>query len=232
MGSGAQATKAIAELVLLDNKFSQMPHVLAEGRRVIANIERVANLFVIKNAYSLFLALAVTVAGLPYPFLPRHLSVLSALTIGIPAFFLSLAPNNQRYVPGFLRRVLSFAVPTGVVIAVLIFASYLTVTSMGGPPQLASTVVSGVVMVVGLWVLVCLARPLRYWKVALIVGLGGAFVALVSIPFTRNFLSLDVRLPEVLWVFGFGAVGILCVEFLWRLDRKLQVRDPRIVVGK
>jgi len=231
MGGGAQATKAIAELVLLDNKFSQMPHVLAEGRRVIANIERVANLFVIKNAYSLFLALAVTVAALPYPFLPRHLSVLSALTIGIPAFFLSLAPNNQRYVPGFLRRVLSFAVPTGVVIAVLIFASYLTVSSAGGSPQLASTVVSSVVMVVGVWVLFCLARPLRHWKVALIVGLSATFVGLVSIPFTRNFLSLAVRFPEVLWVFGFGAIGILCVEFLWRRDRRLQVRDPRAVVG-
>jgi cation-transporting P-type ATPase E len=231
MGSGAQATKAIAELVLLDNKFSQMPHVLAEGRRVIANIERVANLFVIKNAYSLFLALAVTVAALPYPFLPRHLSVLSALTIGIPAFFLSLAPNNQRYVPGFLRRVLSFAVPTGVVIAVLIFGSYLAVSSTGGSPQLASTVASSVVMVVGVWVLFCLARPLRYWKAALIVSLIAVFVGLVTIPFTRNFLNLAVQFPELLWVPGFGAAGILCVEVLWRRDRRLRVKDPRRVVG-
>jgi cation-transporting ATPase E len=232
MGSGAQATKAIAELVLLDNKFSQMPQVLAEGRRVIANIERVANLFVIKNAYSLFLALAVTVAGLSYPFLPRHLSVLSALTIGIPAFFLSLAPNHQRYTPGFLRRVLSFAVPTGVVIAVLIFSSYLVVSSMGGSPQLASTIASSVVMVVGVWVLLCLARPLRYWKAALIIGLSAAFVGLVAIPFTRHFLNLAVQLPELLWVIAFGAAGILCVEVLWRRDRRLRVRDPRTVVGQ
>src|SRR6185436_20613943 len=158
MGSGAQATKAIAELVLLDNKFSEMPHVLAEGRRVIGNIERVANLFVIKNVYSLSLALVVTIAALPYPFLPRHLSVLSALTIGIPAFFLSFAPNNQRYIPGFLRRVLSFAVPTGIVIAILIFSSSLTVSYRGGSPQLASTVAVSVVMIVGVWVLFCLAR--------------------------------------------------------------------------
>jgi cation-transporting ATPase E len=231
MGSGAQATKAIAELVLLDNKFSQMPQVLAEGRRVIANIERVANLFVIKNAYSLFLALAVTVAGLSYPFLPRHLSVLSALTIGIPAFFLSLAPNHQRYTPGFLRRVLSFAVPTGVVIAVLIFSSYLVVSSMGGSPQLASTIASSVVMVVGVWVLLCLARPLRYWKAALIIGLSAAFVGLVAIPFTRHFLNLAVQLPELLWVIAFGAVGILCVELLWRRDRRMRVKDPRTVAG-
>jgi len=231
MGSGAQATKAIAELVLLDNKFSQMPHVLAEGRRVIANIERVANLFVIKNAYSLFLALAVTVAGLPYPFLPRHLSVLSALTIGIPAFFLSLAPNHQRYTPGFLRRVLSFAVPTGVVIAVLIFASYLVVSSRGGSPQLGSTVASSVAMVVGAWVLFCLARPLRYWKAALIISLSAVFVGLITIPFTRHFLNLEVQLPELLWVIAFGGAGILCVELLWRRDQRLRVRDPRTVAG-
>ena len=232
MGSGAPATKAIAELVLLDNKFSEMPQVLAEGRRVIANIERVANLFVIKNVYSLFLALAVTVAGLPYPFLPRHLSVLSALTIGIPAFFLSLAPNNQRYIPGFLRRVLSFAVPTGIVIAVLIFSSSLTISSRGGSPELASTVAASVVMIVGVWVLSCLARPIRPWKVMLIVGVSAVFAGLIAVPFTRAFLSLAVAFPELLWVPAFAAVGIAFVEFLWRRDQRVRALDPRTVAGE
>ncbi len=232
MGSGAQATKAIAELVLLDNKFSEMPHVLAEGRRVIANIERVANLFVIKNVYSLFLALAVTVAALPYPFLPRHLSVLSALTIGIPAFFLSLAPNNQRYIPGFLRRVLSFAVPTGIVIAILIFCSSLTITTRGGSAQLASTVAVSVVMIVGVWVLFCLARPIRYWKAILILGVSGVFVSFIAIPFSRAFLNLAVAFPELLWVPAFGAVGVVFVEFLWRRDQKMRALDPRTVAGE
>ena len=232
MGSGAPATKAIAELVLLDNKFSEMPQVLAEGRRVIANIERVANLFVIKNVYSLFLALAVTVAGLPYPFLPRHLSVLSALTIGIPAFFLSLAPNNQRYIPGFLRRVLSFAVPTGIVIAVLIFSSSLTISSGGGSPELASTVAASVVMIVGVWVLSCLARPIRPWKVMLIVGVSAVFAGLIAVPFTRAFLSLAVAFPELLLVPVFAAVGIAFVEFLWRRDQRVRALDPRTVAGE
>jgi cation-transporting ATPase E len=232
MGSGAQATKAIAELVLLDNKFSEMPHVLAEGRRVIANIERVANLFVIKNVYSLFLALAVTVAALPYPFLPRHLSVLSALTIGIPAFFLSLAPNNQRYIPGFLRRVLSFAVPTGIVIAILIFVSYLTISSQGGSPQLGSTVAASVVMIVGVWVLFCLARPIRLWKAMLIFGVSGVFVSFLAIPFTREFLNLAVKFPQLLWVPAFGAVGVAFVEILWRRDQKMRALDPRTVAGE
>jgi cation-transporting ATPase E len=231
MGGGAQATKAIAELVLLDNKFSEMPHALAEGRRVIANIERVANLFVIKNVYSLFLALAVTVAALPYPFLPRHLSVLSALTIGIPAFFLSLAPNNRRYVPGFLRRVLGFALPTGIVIAVLIFASYFTVTLFGSSPQLASTVASSVVMAIGVWVLFCLARPMNYWKTILIVSLGAGFVGLLAIPWTREFLNLAIEMRAMLLVFAFGPLGIICVEVFWRRDQKIHAVDPRLVVG-
>lgn len=232
MGSGAQATKAIAELVLLDNKFSEMPRVLAEGRRVIANIERVANLFVIKNVYSLFLALAVTVAALPYPFLPRHLSVLSALTIGIPAFFLSLAPNNQRYIPGFLRRVLTFAVPTGIVIAVLIFSSFLTISYRGGSPQLASTMAASVVMIVGAWVLFCLARPIRLWKAMLILGVSGAFVGLVALPFTRAFLNMAVAFPELLLVPAFGIIGVGFVEFLWRRDQKMRALDPRTVAGE
>lgn len=222
MGNGAQATRAIAELVLLDNKFSRMPNVLGEGRRVIANIERVANLFLIKNVYSLALALAVTVAAMPYPFLPRHLSVLSALTIGIPAFLLSLAPNNQRYIPGFLRRVLGFAVPSGVLIAVLIFTSYLLVTANGGSSELGSTAASVVAMMVGAWVLVCLAKPFRAWKIAMIAALSAVFVAFIAIPFTREFLQYALQPNALLWAVGCSVVGIIGVELLWRQDQKVK----------
>src|SRR5688572_19881218 len=106
MGSGAPATRAVAQLVLLDGKFSTMPGVVAEGRRVIANIERVSNLFLTKTVYAMLLAIAVGVARWPYPFLPRHLTVVSTLTIGIPAFFIALAPNTRRYISGFVERVL------------------------------------------------------------------------------------------------------------------------------
>ena len=83
---------------------------------------------------------------------------------------------------------------------------------------------SSVVMVVGVWVLFCLARPLRYWKAALIISLSAIFVALITIPFTRHFLNLEVQFPELLWVIAFGAAGILCVELLWRRDRRLRVK--------
>ena len=113
MGSGASATRAVAQIVLLDGQFAAMPGVVAEGRRVIANVERVANLFVTKTVYAMLLAIAVGVARWPYPFLPRHLTIISSLTIGIPAFFLALAPNLARYQPGFVWRVLRFAARAG-----------------------------------------------------------------------------------------------------------------------
>src|SRR5207249_7419736 len=96
-----------------DNHFAAMPGVVAEGRRVIANVERVANLFVTKTVYAMILAIVIGALTLPFPFLPRHLTIVSSLTIGIPGFFLALAPNAQRFRPGFVRRVLHFAVPAG-----------------------------------------------------------------------------------------------------------------------
>ncbi len=216
MRSGAAATRAVAELVLLDNSFAHMPHVVAEGRRVIANIERVANLFLIKNVYSLALALAVTVATLPYPFLPRHMTILSSLTIGIPAFFLALAPNLQRYHPGFLKRVLRFAVPAGITIALLIFASYLWVRQSNGSAALASTVAALTVMGVGTWTLLCLARPLAAWKVALVLAMPTLFAAGLAIPFLRTFLDLTITMQWAINAAGLIAAGAVLVELQWR----------------
>ncbi len=114
MGNAAPATKAVAEVVLVDSKFSHLPDVVARGRQVMANMERVASLFVTKTAYSALISLGVVLMGIPFPYLPRHISYIGALTIGAPAFFLALAPNTRRYIPGFLRRVVAFSVPCGI----------------------------------------------------------------------------------------------------------------------
>jgi cation-transporting ATPase E len=220
MGNGAQATKAIAELVLLDSQFAQMPRVLAEGRRVIANIERVASFFIIKNVYSLVLALSVTLAALPYPFLPRHLTILSALTIGIPAFLLSLAPNNRRYISGFLGRVLGFAVPVGIMSAIAIFANHLLIERDGGSPELASTMASILVMTIGMWVLACLARPMSLWKVALVAGLAGAFAILLAIPFIRELAEFELQASYLAQTFGFGVLVGIGTEYFWRRNQR------------
>lgn len=113
MGSGSGATRAVAQLVLLNDKWSVMPSVVAEGRRVLGNIERVADVFLTKSFYAIFISIATGVFAVAFPFLPRHLSLIGALTIGIPGFFLALMPNTERFRPGFFKRVLVFTAPAG-----------------------------------------------------------------------------------------------------------------------
>jgi cation-transporting ATPase E len=220
MGNGAPATRAVARLVLLDSKFSHMPHVLGEGRRVIANIERVANLFVIKNVYNLLFALSVTVLALSFPFLPRHLSLISWLTIGIPAFFLALGPNNRRYVPGFLKRVLRFAVPIGVIVAVAAMYTYKSTLSADISMQIASSSAVISVVTIGLWVLACLGRPFKAWKVVLISSMGLIFYFAISWPWLADILKFSSVWPYNLKGFFVGIVGALIVEIVWRLDQR------------
>src|SRR5206468_4370799 len=126
MGAGSPASRAVAQIVLLDNRFATLPHVVAEGRRVLGNIERVASLFLTKTVYAVLLSIATAAValtadeglqGLRFPFLPRHLTLISTLTIGVPAFVLALAPSAQRVAPGFVSRVLRFAVPAGIACA-------------------------------------------------------------------------------------------------------------------
>ncbi|MCL2803278.1 MAG: HAD-IC family P-type ATPase [Micrococcales bacterium] len=219
MNSGAAATKAVAELVLLDNKFSHLPKVLAEGRRVIANIERVANLFLIKNVYSLAMALAVTVAGFAYPYQPSQMTVISALTIGIPAFFLALGPNSRIYQPGFLKRVLEFAIPVGVICAAAMMVNYTLIQKSEVSTVEAGTSTSIVLVIVGWWVLFCLARPLRPWKVALIAAVAGLYIMMVTVPWLAELFHFAVKWQAVPVAVLVGAIGAGLVEVVWRLTR-------------
>jgi cation-transporting ATPase E len=220
MNSGAPATKAVAELVLLDNKFSHLPKVLAEGRRVIANIERVANLFVIKNVYSLVLALAVTVAGLTYPYLPVQMSIISVLTIGLPAFCLALVPNSRRYQPGFLKRVLSFAVPVGIVGAAAMMVNYTLLGRLGLSQAAAGTSTSIVLMMVSMTALVCLARPLRGWKLGLVAGLAGVFVVALLAPPIAQLLEFVIDIGSLPLTLTVGAVGAGLVVLITKINQK------------
>jgi cation-transporting ATPase E len=227
MGSGAAATRAVAQLVLLDGKFSHMPTVVAEGRRVIANVERVANLFVIKNVYSAILSLASTVFSVPFPFLPRHLTIVSALTIGIPSFVLALAPNPRRYHPGFLRRVLGFSVPAGVLLGVGVFGAYAFARELGQTGDEARTAACVTLVVAGLWVVVLLARPVRGWKLALVAAMGGLFALALVVPWSRDFFALRLPVGGLLPSLGAGAAASLAVTVLHRtVVPRLARREP------
>ncbi len=196
MGSGSPATRAVAQLVLLDSEFAVLPGVVAEGRRVIANVERVANLFLTKNVTSLVLALAVAVAGWPFPFLPRHLTLVSTVVIGVPGFFLALGPSNQRFVPGFVGRVLKFAIPSGVIAAVAVFVAYGLARTANNSPQQAKTAATIVLFGVSLWVLAIQARPMSPWKTALVAAMAGLGGLAFAVPLGRQFY--DLHLPSAL----------------------------------
>ena len=227
MGSGAPATRAVAQVVLLDGRFANMPKVVAEGRRVIANVERVANLFVTKTFYAMILAIAIGIARWPYPFLPRHLTVISSLTIGIPAFFLALAPNPRRYVPGFVRRVLWNAGPAGVIASVSTFAAYAIARQYDDLAQ-CRTAATIALLIVGLWVLNLLARPITPWRFALFAAMVGAFVLLIGVPALRDFFALDLpSAPAMLGTIVSAGAGVAALELGWQARQWRLPRDAR-----
>ncbi len=218
MGSGSQATKAVAQLVLIDGKFSTLPGVVAEGRRVIANIERVANLFLTKTIYAMLLSVIIGLASWEFFFLPRHLTLISTLTIGTPALFLSLAPNKALYHPGFLPRVLRFAIPAGLIAALATLAA-------GGLSRIyyginiveSRTMATLVLGMVSFWVLIILARPFNWWRYVMVSVLIAVFVGVLLIPGLRHMFLLDLPgLPLMVESVGIGTCGILLLELVWR----------------
>lgn len=209
MGSGAPATRSVAQLVLLTNKFSALPRVVAEGRRVIGNIERVAHLFLTKTVYSVVLALVVAVLGIAFPFQPIHVTITGWFTIGIPAFVLSLAPNTERPREGFVQRVLSLAIPSGVLIGSICVAMWIIIYPGADVPEIqrqqAGTAVLLALIIMGLWVLGIVARPLVWWKVLLLVCCVGGYLVIFLVPPFRELLMLH---PENLQLMSLGlAVG-------------------------
>jgi cation-transporting ATPase E len=228
MGAGSEATRAVAQIVLLDNRFATLPLVVAEGRRVIGNIERVANLFLVKTVYSVLLALLVIIMRVPYPFLPRHSTVLSALTIGIPAFFLALAPNNERAHSGFVRRVLRFAIPAGVIAGAASFTTYMLARADHATPQVPDTSVTTLTLfIVALWALAIIARPYTWWRIALVLSMAGCFALVLIVPWLKNFFQLNL----VGWRDPWTAVAValaagVLLEIVWRYLR-LHPAAPR-----
>ncbi len=220
MGSGAPATKAVAELVLLDNRFATLPGVVAEGRRVTANIERVANLFITKTVWATLLAVAAGAALMPYPFLPRQLTIIDTLAIGVPAFFLALAPNRRRYVPGFVGRVLRFAGPAGLIVAAAVFSAYALARARGLPLTQQRTAATLVTLILSLCVLALLAMPLTWRRIALLVAALAAFVLLFPVPTVRTFYALELPHGAIGITLLITALGAAALMGFWVLSRK------------
>lgn len=222
MGAGSASARAVAQLVLLDNAFATLPTVLAEGRRVINNIERVANVFVAKAAYAVILAALTGLFSVPFPFLPRHLTIVGTFSIGVPGFFLALEPNVRRAVPGFVGRVVRFAVPSGIVAAVATWIAYSEVRGRPGVElDEARTLAVCVLLALGLYILGLLCRPLNSYRIALLVAMvTGYLVALTWGP-AQEFFALTMPDSEH-WLLGAvcAVVGMAALEL-----------GPRLVPG-
>ncbi|MGZ8753813.1 MAG: HAD-IC family P-type ATPase [Acidimicrobiia bacterium] len=206
MGSGSSASRAVAEVVLVDGNFDHLPAVVGEGRRVIANIERVANLFVTKTVYAMLLVIGVALAGQAFPFLPRHLTLVGSITIGIPAFFLALEPTTRRARRGFLFRVMSFAVPAGTLAAFATFAAYNLTLAEEVPLLEARTVATLVLSGMGFFALLIVSRPLTAMRRVLIGGMILSLVLIVVIPTGREFYAIELPRLVILLAAG-GIVG-------------------------
>jgi cation-transporting ATPase E len=198
-----------------------MPGVVAEGRRVTANIERVANVFITKTVWATLLALAVGIALWPYPFLPRDLTIIDTLTIGIPSFFLALAPNLRRYLPGFVGRVLRFAIPAGIVVAAAAFGAYWLARSDKLPLTQQRTGATLVALMLSLCVLVILALPLT-WRRAVLVGfMIASFVLLFPSAAVRKFYALELPSKVLGATILIGLAGVAVLTATTMLLRRL-----------
>lgn len=199
MASGARAASQVAQLVLTQSDFAAMPQIVNEGRRVINNIQRAASLFLVKNIFSLCLALVCLFTGWAYPFMPFHLSVISALTIGVPGFFLAMEPNYERVRGKFLPTVLRQALPGGLTDLIVVLITHVMMISFQLPMGDSATVCTAVLALVGLMVLYKVSVPFDLFRKliwgAMAIALLGSFTLLgapfeLTISDSRSYLVL------------------------------------------
>jgi cation-transporting ATPase E len=226
MGSGTGATRAVAQLVLLDDQFASLPDVVGEGRRVVANMERVASLFLTKTVYATLLAVAIGFVGLAFPFLPRHMTLVGMFTIGIPAFVLSFERQDRPIRPGFLTRVLGFAIPAGLVAG-------LTAVTLYGISRMdrfdftieqSRTAATILMVFLGLIILHDLVAPPSKMNRLLIASLLGGFLLVLAIPGFRTLFDLDLPGPYAWAVIIIAAiVASIVLKLALAVSRRIMV---------
>jgi cation-transporting P-type ATPase E len=222
-GSGTQMAKTVADLVLVSGDFAAVPPMVAEGRKVLRNLQRVAKLFVTKSVFAVVLIVSVGLTPIAYPLLPRHLTLAAAVTVGIPSFFLALAPSSGAYRPeGFLREVSRFAVPAGAAAGLGVLASYLFALNVANMPLVESrTVATTVLVVVGLYLILALEASGRARGAAvsaLCVALLVLYLFALIVPSTREFFEVSAPLPGVVVTAAFGAA--FAIGVLWLTDER------------
>ena len=226
MGNAAPATKAVSRLVLLDGKFSSLPAALEQGRQVITNIEMVANLFLTKTGFAILLGVLFSLFGLTFPFLPRQYSTADFLIVGASSFALTLLPNSRRYVPGFLRRVLNYTVPNSIiVVTMLLLVTAASLWMHIGDIRQVQTASFVTLVMMGLWNLAAVARPLNRARVLLFGALLAVFFAALFVPVLVEYHQFTEVAPHLLWTaVGAGVLGAALIEVNAHRNRRWQKR--------
>jgi magnesium-transporting ATPase (P-type) len=236
MGSGAQVTKGVADVVLLEDEFSRLPEAVAEGRRIARNIHRLGRLYLTKTVYAATLILLVAVPGFAFPFLPRHLTLAGFLTIGVPSFVLALLPSDGPLYRGRLLRALAaFAIPAGIATALgSILSFFLVDTLFGGSLDAGRTAATTTLIVLGLAFVLLLERgpgrehiAIQSYMLVMIFSLGALFALSLGIPPVRSFFDMEV-LSSTQWFLALlsAAVGLASAAILWRLPQIERLEAP------
>ncbi len=229
MGSGAQVTKGVADVVLLKDEFGRLPEAVGEGRRIARNIHRLGRLYLTKSVYAAALILLVAVPGFAFPFLPRHLTLAVLLTIGIPSFVLALAPSDGPLYRGRLLRALAaFAVPAGVATALgSILSFFLVDTVFGGSLEAGRTAATTTLIVLGLSFVLLLERgpgrehiAIQSYMLAMVAGLGALFALILAAAPVRDFFEMTL-LNATEWFLALlcAAIGLIIASVLWKLPQ-------------
>lgn len=219
MASGSDAAANVSDLVLLNSDFASMPHVVAEGRRVINNIERSASLFLVKNIFSFVLSLISLISVSLYPLKPVQISLASMMMIGIPSFFLALEPNTDLVHGRFLRNVLFRALPAALTSVILVEWSLLFADAFQIPAELASTVAFFLYAIAAYFMLFRVCKPMTIWHGILFGSMGVLFLAAVLlVPEWFHIAPLDrgcALVLSVLLLLSFPIDHALQLVFLW-----------------
>lgn len=220
MASGSDAACQVSQLVLLDSNFSSMPKVVLEGRRVINNIERAASLFLVKTIYSSVFTMLTIFFALSYPFVPIQLSLISALTVGIPSFFLALEPNKARVKGKFLPNVFSKALPGGITNLISMVGISLVCSSFGYSTDKMSTIATLVVGFTGLLILFQVCKPFDLKRAVMWVLMAAAFVlAILIIPGLLMLTALDAG--GVVILITFMLITLVVMKLLFAAQERI-----------
>ena len=227
MASGSGVACQASHIVLLDSQFSALPSVVAEGRRVINNIERSASLYLVKNIFTFVLSLITLFFTLPYPYTPAQLSLVNALTIGIPSFILAMEPNENRISGRFMPNVIYRALPAALSDLILVVGVMLFYLAFHIKEDMLSTLCTGIMGIVGLLMIHQTSLPLNKLRKAMLIGLCAAFV--VCYFFLPELFTLSVLDNPSLLILV--VLGLLAFSVMFVCRRGLRKAKARLNKG-